>query len=98
MVSPLLVSFACTDCANDGITSRRTPDFEAFHTSPVKVRQAVSHWRLPSVRAVRHSAHQKAIKQDYKLKYLTIIGVPVNKYETVSYLSLPCITKPCGTT
>lgn len=79
MVSPLLVSFAYTDCANDGITSRRTPDFEAVHTSPDKVTQAVSHWRLPSVRAVRHSAHQKAIKHDHKLKYLTIIGVPVNK-------------------
>ena len=79
MISPLLVRFAYTDCANDGITSRRTPDFDAFHISPDKVTQAVSHWRLPLVRAVRHSAHQKAIKHDHKLKYLTIICVPVNK-------------------
>jgi hypothetical protein len=72
----LLASSVYTDCANDGIASWRTAGFEAFHTLPDMVTQAVSQWRLPSARA---SAKQMAIKHDHKLKRLTIIPFPVNK-------------------
>lgn len=53
MVNPLLVSFAYTDCANDGITSRRTPDFEAVYTSPDKVTQAVTQSLAPPISPCR---------------------------------------------